>query len=228
MLKTQENKLSMYEAVNSYLETNSGVYSGIAELMEMKGEFVLNKVKLSRKEDERINAKIGKVEEKSTARESVTMPALAISGAIFAYAKKTGDPELQKKSDITISDLDRIRDSEFPIALNSIKDLASANLSNLSGFGINEEMVTNFGSRIERYAKALGSKESSGATKKGASDSLEKLFRSGDSILESIDRMLERYREENPEFYNGYKKSRQIIYTGVRHRKEEPAKNPAQ
>ncbi|MEO8447485.1 MAG: hypothetical protein ABI528_08320, partial [bacterium] len=89
------------------------------------------------------------------------------------------------------------------------------------GYGITEEVMSSYRTRIDKYARALGMKESSGAVKTGAFKSLAQLFKDGDSILETLDRLLEKYREENTEFYNGYKKARVLLLTGVRHRKDK-------
>lgn len=64
------------------------------------------------------------------------------------HAKKTNNIELREKSDIPIGDLQKTRDSEFPITFKTIRDMANDNLSALAGFSPllvypNEVRVTN-------------------------------------------------------------------------------------
>jgi len=221
MLKTQENKFTMIESVFSFLEDNQAVFAHIDEIVEHKDALKSKRDEISNKEDERMNVKKGKRESKVTTRNQVSQLAAAVSGAVYAFAKKTNNIELREKSDLTLNDLLKIRDSELPITLNAIKDMAAENVNSLSGYGVTAATLSELEIRILKYSAAFGSKESSGATKKGAVKSLKLLFDEAISIIESIDKLSQRFREENTQFYNSYRASRMIKNMGVRHLKEK-------
>lgn len=62
-----------------------------------------------------------------------------------------------------------------------------------------------------RHSKALGAQDTGGAEKKKARNkSLSTLIKDADSVLDSIDKLMENYKNSNEEFYAGYKTARVI------------------
>ncbi|MBK8550263.1 MAG: hypothetical protein IPL53_04065 [Ignavibacteria bacterium] len=65
-----------------------------------------------------------------------------------------------------------------------------------------------------------------GGVKKGANTSLTNLFKDADSLLDSIDKFMENYKDSNKDFYAGYKAARVIRDLGIRHNGEEEEEEP--
>ena len=217
MIKRQKNKLSMYGTVRTYAEDNSSVYSDNEEFVSHVSLLNLTLDEIGLKEDVRKKATSGKTKAKKVTRAFVSKQALGVSGAIYAFAKKTGDQTLMAKTDIKKSKLKKLRDTELMIELNSIKVKGMELSSEIAKFGIAASKLDAYLRNIEIYSKAIGASSTGGAVKKGAFKTLKTLFEEADSFIDSMDRMVENYSDSHAEFYAGYKAARKIKDLGIRH-----------
>ena len=217
MIKRQKNKLSMYGTVRTYAEDNSFVYSDNEEFVSHVSLLNLTLDEIGLKEDVRKKATSGKTKAKTVTRAFVSKQALGVSGAIYAYAKKTGDQPLMAKTDIKKSKLIKLRDTELMIELYSIKAKGTELSSEIAKFGVHASKLDAYVRSIEIYSKAIGASGTGGAVKKGAFKTLKTLFEEADSIIDSMDRMVENYSDSHAEFYTGYKAARKIKDLGIRH-----------
>ena len=217
MIKRQKNKLSMYGTVRTYAEDNSSVYSDNEEFVSHVSLLNLTLDEIGLKEDVRKKAKSGKTKAKKVTRAFVSKQALGISGAIYNFAKKTGDQPLMAKTDIKKSKLKKLRDTELMIELLSIKVKGTELSSEIAKFGIPASKLDAYLRNIEIYSKALGASDTGSAVRKGAFKSLATLFEEADSFIDSIDRLMENYSDSHAEFYAGYKAARKIKDLGIRH-----------
>ncbi|MBS1517920.1 MAG: hypothetical protein JSS91_07520 [Bacteroidetes bacterium] len=217
MIKYQKNKYSMYVGVRAYLDDHSAGYENNEEFNEHLNSYKSVLQDIARKEDERSKATLGKVKNKARVRRSVTDQALAVSGAIYSFAKKSGDYVLMRSVDLQKTDFDRFRDAGLVIELNSIKNKAAQFSAEIARFGITAEKFTEFENKINEYVDALSAKNTGSATKQGASKTMVSFFRDADSLLDSIDRFMENYKISDKDFYDGYKAARVIKDLGIRH-----------
>lgn len=225
MKKYQKNKYAMYEAVNSYLDKNSSRYSEIQEFVSLKSSFRRKKEEIGLMEDLKKKSTAGRTKDKRVSRETVINQALAVTGAVRAFAKKTGNLTLEEEFHIPKSGFKLLRDSGLIIELNSIRIKAEQNSEALTGFGITSEYLTDFIQNITLYTNAVGARDTGKAQKTGAIETLQKLFREADSILESIDLLMDQYINSDVEFYSGYKSARVIMNLGIRHDIPEDSSN---
>lgn len=221
MIKRQKNKLSMYGTVRTYAADNSSVYSDNEEFVSHVSSLNLTLDEIGLKEDVRKKATSGKTKAKTVTRAFVSKQALGVSGAIYAYAKKTGDQTLISTANIRKSKLDRLRDTELMIELLSIKAKGTELSTEIAKFGVPASKLDEYSRNIEIYSKAIGASGTGGAVKKGAFKTLKTLFEEADSIIDSMDRMVENYSDSHAEFYAGYKTARKIKDLGIRHDEAE-------
>lgn len=226
MNKIQKNKLSMFGRVDSYLIEKEPEYTSNQELKNFADELKTKYDEISNKEDERNNSTKGTSPAKSSAKDSVIESTVAIAGALFTFAKKNNDLVLMEKTNLTRSKLKVKRDVELSIILKSIKDLVQLNIASLAGYGIDAAKLAAFEQRINKFEQAKDELETSGSKKSGTIVSLSQLFIQADDIINSIDKLMEGFRETNLEFYSGYKTARTIKDIGTRQTKiEEPEVN---
>ncbi|MBK8981826.1 MAG: hypothetical protein IPM38_05745 [Ignavibacteria bacterium] len=218
MIKTQKNKYSMYSGVRAYLDDHSAGYEGNEEFKEHMNSFKSILQEIADKEDERSKATLGKVRYKVKVRKSVIDHALAVAGAIYSFAKKSGNNDLRESVDFRKSDLMKLRDAVLEIELNSIKDKAVQNSAEIARYGITADDLTAFLNEIVRYKDALGAKNTGSATMTGAIKTMVSLFKDADSLVDSIDRFMEKYKIDDKDFYDGYKAARVIRDIGIRHK----------
>jgi len=226
MKKPQKNKYSMYNGVIAHLEKNSSIYNENEEFVNHRESFITVTIEIGLKEDVRSKATTGKTKEKTVIRNLVTAEALGIAGALCAYAKKSKLITLAESTRLSKSKLENLRDNILGIELNFIKEQANQYSVEIARYGISGEKLNSFVNNISQYSKALGARSSGGALKTGASKSLTTLFREAGILLDSIDRLMENYRDTHKEFYDGYKASRVIKNLGIRHNPEEEPANP--
>lgn len=221
MNRKQKNHLTMSQAVESFLKEKEPKYSDVEELKDQRAALKLKNEEIGKKDDERENVTKGSVPEKQSARDSAVESAVAVAGRLFAFAKKNNDLSLMEKTNITRTKLYSLRYVDFPIVINSIKELAENNLASLGRFGITAEKVAELGARLKNFTAASENKDTTVAVKSGTYVTLTQLFRESDDILDSIDKLMEEYNETDLEFYSGYKAARVIKDVGTRYAKEE-------
>jgi len=218
MIKTQKNKYSMYVGVRAYLDDHSAGYEDNEEFNEHMNSFKSILEEIAAKEDERSKATLGKVKYKAKIRKSVTDQALAVAGAIYSYAKKSGNDNLKDSVDFKKSDFVKFRDAGLVIELESLKDKAVQHSAEIARYGITAEKLTGFQNEAAKYADALGAKNTGSATRSGANKTMVSLFKEADNLLDSIDRFMENYKISDKDFYDGFKSARVIRDLGTRHK----------
>lgn len=221
MQKRQKNKFSMYGTVHTFLEDKSAVYADNEEFNLHRISLKENIAEIRLKDDAGKKATKGKAKNKEVTRTYVTKQALAVAGALYAFAKKSGNQTHIASMDLTKSKLDKLRDSELITELESILEAANGKKSDLLKYDITQAKLESFAANIMTYSIALGAQDTGGAIKKGAFKSLSTLFKDADSLLDSIDKLMENYKDSNEEFYAGYKTARVIKDLGIRHNEEE-------
>jgi len=210
----------MLATVHAYVTENSAVYSDTEEFLSGIAKLENLLVLIKNKEDERSTVATGKTKDKNVTRKSVSDFAVMVAGAIYAYGKKSENVVLTEKVNISFSFLRSLRNHDLVIVLNSIRELAEENSAAIDPFGVTAEKLLEYKARVTQYSKALSAKDSSGASKSSAVKSLRQLFKECDDILDTLDKLVEGYSENNAAFYNGYKAARVIKNLGIRH--EQP------
>ncbi len=191
MNKSQKNHLTMNKVTESFLKEKETKYKDLEALKDLRSELKLKNDEIETKDDERENISKGTVSEKTAAKDAAAETAVAIAGRLYAYAKKTNNITLMEKTDVTRTKLLSLRNIEFPIVVKSIKELAEANLSDLSRYGVTAEKIAVLGKRLSGFLSASENKDTSGASKSGTYVSLTQLFRGSDYMIDSIDNLVE-------------------------------------
>ncbi|MBK6876397.1 MAG: hypothetical protein IPG99_08065 [Ignavibacteria bacterium] len=135
---------------------------------------------------------------------------------MYDFGKKTGNNEFISKYDVNISYLISIRDDDLVIFLNALISDTEANKDELADYAINDQTIAGFIQKFNSYFKAVSSKERVAAEKRAAIQSISGNFRYADELLRSLDKLVEKYRNIDPEFFNGYKSARTIKDLGMR------------
>jgi len=221
MRKTQENKFTMYVTVDTFLNENQSIVSGIPELNESYNKFKMMNAAIKGKDDEKKNVMKGKAVSKLRARNNVISASRKISAGLFAYAFNIKDDELAALSNVKKSDLDVMRDTELVEALEGLREIARTRLDVLEPYGVTQAKFDAFSDKIAVFDGTVGRTGTGMVRKKGATKSLKIFFKEGDELLDVIDKYINGLNDEHPEFVRNYNDSRLMKNLGVRHRKEE-------
>lgn len=225
--KTQENKLTMYEGVITLLENNTEIVSPIGAFVTTREDFKAAVEQIRAKGQEKREATRGKTQTKHDAEDVLVNALLEIASPLYSFARRAKMNEVMEICDVTEYKLRRLRDTELESIANSIQARSAANAAGLTAYGITEAMITGLAEKIAAYHNALGERESGVATRVGVTKTLAELFKQADELLyDDMDRIVERLRTSNAEFYTMYLGARVVKDLGIRH-EEQPTPPPS-
>jgi hypothetical protein len=223
MNKEQENKLTMYEAVLTILNNNGAAIDAIPALAELKDEFVTLVGNIRVKGIEKREATAGKTATKQAAEDAMIPVLLGVASAVYTYARRVNNSEMQAISNVRESKLRKIRDTELVSIATSIHTQATANAAALGDYGITAPMLADLQTKISAFATAIGGREGGVAMQVGATTALTSMFdEADDKLVEDIDRLMEQVRSTDVDLYNEYFAARVIKDIGVRHEPVPP------
>jgi len=225
MTKNHENKLTMYEAVQSLLEANGDKTAGIPAFVGSIASFRGAVQSIKQKSTELDAAGAGKAAAKSRAEDELLTALMPVASALFVHAGIQKDDELREKATVTEGGLRRLRDTELAGKASALLSLANERLSVLTGYGITEAALKDLQAKADAYSTSIAQRETGGAQKAGARANLLELFDVADRTLnDQLDHLIELVRRSNTQFYNEYFAARVIKDLGTRHRPpQEPA-----
>ena len=224
MNKRQENKLTMYEGLLTLLQANSAKGASITGYSDAVTQFSSLIMEVKEKSTEVESVTVGKTVVKSEAGDALIVALLPVCSALYVYARKQNIPEIKGRVGITEAHLHTIRDTELASFGDAVVDLATANAAGIAPMGITADKIADLKTKADAYNAAIGAKESSVASRKGARGTLDDLFNHADELLnEELDRYMELLRSADTEFYNKYFAARVIKDIGVRHKANAPA-----
>ncbi len=206
----------MIDAVASYLSGNQSVTANVPVIAE--GMAKLISIQDSIRSYEELQSSVAKVSsaQKAEARQKAEFAGSAFAGKLYSFGINTGNTEIIKKYEMTISDFRIAGDVMLVTKLLAIKDDVRINLSALGSHGINQESYEEFAATVDKYVTSVGKKETSYAQRSAAVKSISALFDEASEALKSLDKLVEEYRSKNPNFFNGYKSARGIKDFGYR------------
>jgi hypothetical protein len=224
--KTQENKLSMYDTVTAFLDGNEAIVSTVPALVTAKADLATNVEKIRAKGSEKRDSTQGKTQNKYDAEEAMVNAVLEIASPLYSVARRAGDNELKGICDVTEYKLKRMRDTELESRARTIQAKATDNAAALADYSITAEMITALSGKIDAYHAAIGEQGRGMAVRSGATQTLAELFQVADEVLcEDMDKIVERLRTSEADFYGKYWSARVIKDLGVRH-EETPVPPP--
>ena len=227
MKSNQENKLSMYYAVQRVCAANNLVWGGLPAFVSGFNDFKtsIGKIETILKAQER--GILGVAKDKDAIQDSMIDLSLRVAGAVFAYASDTSNLTLKGKVNYSRSELKRVRDSISGQRCQVIADEANTVIGVLATYGIVPADITLLRAKIIDFTNALSAPRTAIAERKGATDELTKQVRKTDVLLkEKLDKLIEKFKVSSVDFYKLYFDARRIVDIGVRHELPVPVPIP--
>lgn len=229
MDKRLENKLMMLKALLSILNQNADKWSENEPLSQVIGEltYLIDQIKatlLLVSTDQ-----TGVVQQKTTIQEDLVDTIFSLASVLYAMAVRSGDQVLQRKVNITRSDLLRQRDGELALTSKNVLDLLRNYMPRLTEYGITENDATNLETKQNNYENSLPVNRLTVLERKTANLRLKELFTTANNLLtEQLDRMMTRFEKSAPDFYTSYKNARKVVAYGTRYEKPQVGEPTAQ
>lgn len=215
MNSKQESKLSMYNAVSTFCETNATTVATVPAFQSAVTDFdnIVDAIRAASQAESAIID--GITQDKAFLRNKVIDTTVSISSAVFAYASSVNNFELKQKVSLPKSDLQKLRDELLAGTCRNIFGEASANLASLADYGITQPKLDAFLLEVEEYEDAVPEPRNAVSNRSAQGVELVTLFRQADDVLKTrMDKLAATFKTTNAKFYNGYKINRIIIDPG--------------
>jgi len=215
MRKTQENKLSMYIAVQKVCADNNSVWNGLVACSNAISAFEnkISDIVKSRQKQESNNK--GIAEDKAEKRNKMVEKAMFVKGAIQAYATATQNNELYENVNYSVTKIKRGADTIARDKALIIFNKATAIATNLADYGINTTVLSELETSINNFTAIMPNPRTAKSAVKAATLEITELFEQTDLILKKqLDKLMIQFKDVNEYFYNTYQNAREIIDFG--------------
>lgn len=167
----------------------------------------------------------GITDQKEEFTEASINKGLEIAGILYTCASMKNLIELQSAMDFSRSKLEKSRDTVLIEMLQGIHDKAIDLLEELGDYNITRDELETFQEDITELQNVTVAPRTAIVERKDAGEQISETIHQVDTILsERLDKLMERYREANPDFYRQYHDARMIIDTG--HSSPQPQTSP--
>lgn len=211
MEKYEQAVLGMYNNSNGTLKKNISKIQNIKALATKQLEFDSLILDINNNELILKTGAAGKTEAKNEIRDEMITLTAEIGGSLFAYADETNNRELMAIADFEEYELEELRQADLPIKVQSVLGAVKTNAAVLEDYGIESSEIEQLEQLLEDYKAKLTDKGVGYDEQHSARKTLTRLFKEGNALLASIDKLMRRFRKKDPSFYEAYKSSRNII-----------------
>lgn len=215
MTDKQENKRSMYLAVQNVCNANNDIWNTMPAFVQAFTDFeaLLGHIDTQRQIQE--GKTTGITQNKQQEEDEMTQAAIEMAAAVYAYASRTGDNALRARVDYSPSSLRRSRDTALRDICQNIHDAASAIIADLADYGKTPADLDQLQQEINDYAAILANPREAIGTRATATARLVTLFREADDLLKNqLDKLMLTYQNTQATFHNKYKNARIIVDLG--------------
>ena len=222
MTNNQENKLSMYLTVQQVTNYHSSVWQDFAGFKDLFNDFegIIQKIKDTRLVQER---KItGVTKDKKDLRNNAVEKGLVIANAIFIHASENGNNKLADRVSYNLSDFTRGRDTIIIDRLQVIKEAAQLYAAELDYFGVSQDDVDEFAALTEQLTSIVENPRQAITNRSRATKQLSEYILKADTMIKNrLDRLINQFKSNSPDFWQQFKNARKIIDLGHRKRVNE-------
>jgi hypothetical protein len=211
MTKNEENRLTMYKSVHSFLQENATATSAIPILTTLGGELGRIITEIEQLHSAHQSVAKGRAAEKEAIEDRMIEQLVATAAGLYVWAVQQSNMNVRDVAKVTPSALKRMRDTELLVRAQTISQYLEQSLSELADYGVTTAMVERLKSTITEYDAALAGTGSSAAKKTTQRGQLGGAFDHMDDLLHNrLDPMMEVFRSTEKNLYNEYMNTRVI------------------
>ncbi len=220
MTDRQNEKLNMLQTTLKFLRDHAEVYAGISAFVRGVDELenCIADTKLTVGQQSGVAVK-GTTAQKGNAEDVLVQACLTVAGSLYVYAFEKKNTALMEKASINKNMLYRAHGNQTLTMAKNIAKEATKLATELADYGISNTDREALDAAIAGYEALIVSPRSAINERKQHTGNLAQLLAATDSVLyDKLDKLVTRFKETNPAFYNGYKNARSINDSYVRHR----------
>lgn len=157
---------------------------------------------------------------KKQSRQNLQAQTLAISSLLYAFASEKNDAALKEKVRYTKREFNGLAEEELIPVCKVIWGIARDLLTQMADYNLTEVQLNELDSAISEYHGILSLPRLEENDVRTAANRIQTLFKEAETVLnEKMDNIAESMKENEPDFYTGYFKSRRINDPATRHTK---------
>ncbi len=212
----EEDKLDMYYAVITACDAHHSAWSDLSAFASAYSDFQALVKSISQAARDQLTGPSGAARQKSRKRNEMAERAVAISGALQAWASVNGAAQIADRAGFSLTDLLQCRDTDAEKRARIVEKDATAihdtDPAEAEKYGINQARLDELTSAIADYHQVLVAPRSAIIDRKAATSRLKAGIREADKILkERMDNLIPILTPANPRFAIDYDNSRKIV-----------------
>lgn len=206
------NSLEMYKAVDQFFNQNALLFTDFEAIKSghqfLKGEIAaIQKLSQTQSADANIESGMKKIE-----KASLSTVIVKVNTAMTAVAIAENDKELLLLTDISKTDLLKMREADFINRINRIYKAAKAILDKLLKWGVTAEEVEMLDTTAASFAERSATMRNITAVTSNATNEINQRVKDVNYFLSNnLDKLLEPFKSMNVTLYGQYKIARKVI-----------------
>jgi hypothetical protein len=222
MDKQNFNKVIMMKALLSFMQKNQPKWQEIAPIANAvtRLQNLVDEIDATLLLTDNPNG--GELKQKEILQTKLIEDGFELVSYIYAYADATENAVLKGKVDFPISDLRNLRDGELSQKIEFVLEQRKGHEEQLEPYGATPDKVNNLLNLISQYEEQLPKTRNNVADSKTGNKLLKQLVKTANLLLtEQLDKLMVRFKKEDPTFYTAYETNRKVVDYGKRY--EKPA-----
>lgn len=212
MNKDESMYFNMYVQVQRYLDGAPDKWSGVPAIVRYKNNLDSNLTAIKVKDVQSAGTTTGTTVSKSELKNQLSVKAVILCGAMYAYGSEVGDLQLMSQTDYSTSALFKMSDTDFAQTVKGITDLATGLTEALADQGVTSDQVTEVTTSLDDFYEMIGLPRSLSITYSTAGTEVDVLMEQTLNLLnDQLDKAMLRYRLTDVAFYEGYDRSRVLV-----------------
>lgn len=212
----QETHLKMLIATLGVIDNFKSLWQAIVAFVTARDDLAAAIDNIRAQALKQSTSTVGVTQDKRTLREAMCSAAAVVGGAVAAYADKQNNHELFTAVDFSVADLLHQPEAECLTNCTAILNAGTENIAALTATKhLAQTDLDDLKAKIAAFNDALERPRQTRAETKSATDQLPEAIAAADRIVErQLDRLMERFRVSNPDFYSAYQVARVIVDAG--------------
>lgn len=211
-----EDKLSMFEKIDTFFQTNlTNLSTSVPILATAYTDFraKLDAILVSAQASSEDTT--GYTVDKANKRKALEQLAIKITRALTAFASISNNATLRAKIDFNKSDLEKMRDNDIYTSSKLIEDYATQFAGNLGQYGISAMDISDLGIKLKDFFEIIQTPKVKIEVRSSYFQQLEIQIADEDKHLkEVLDPLMGVLEFDEPLLFSQYKKARSIDQTG--------------
>jgi len=200
----QRVKLTMYLVVRDFLAGFPDITGAIPNFTAFLTSFIASILQIQSLTKQQMLDKQGSTGYKGSIKKNLIIQAVDIASKVYAWAKFNNNMLLMSEVKATSSHLSKLADVDFKTAVQTIYDLAQANIAALAPHGLTVATQTSFLNAINLFVSNQTKPRLTIAEHKQITKQLAALFDATDAILLNMKILVNTQKVSQPNFFNGF------------------------